>query len=270
MPDQDRPTPAHAARRIDSSGLTGVWVNTEDAPRGVARVAIERRPEGLRIGASWADDRTHEGWRWTDSEALYAASASSDQAVAFTATFAAEPEPVAMHVNVSKGLLIISSFRPPLDPDQPGTRFAREFFRRDNSASSRPTGPPSKPPLVRPVSHPSPNWTFAGLWRNTNSEEPAIDSVSFAAAGAGRTMRVLARDASGPRDWGTANVESFDEVGAATDPARIKALYELGVMEVLLHGWVKQGVLVLALFRRFKDGSDRSNHFDREFFYREA
>jgi hypothetical protein len=268
MPDQGRPTPAHAARRIDPTGLAGAWVNTEDAPRGIARVAIERQPEGLRIGASWADERTHGGWAWSDAEALYAASASGDQAVAFTATLAAEPEPVALHANVSKGLLIISSFRPPPDPDHTGTRFAREFFRRDDSASPRPTGPPSKPPSVRPAVQPSPAWTFAGLWRNTNSEGSAIDSVSFAAAGAGRTMRVLARDASGPRDWGTADVESYVEVGAASDPARIKALYDLGAMEVLLHGWVKQGVLVLALFRRFKDGSGRSDYFDREFFYR--
>jgi hypothetical protein len=268
MPDQGRPTPAHAARCIDPAGLAGVWVNTEDAPRGVARVDIERRPEGLRIGASWADDRTHEGWGWSDAEALYAASASGDEAVAFTATFAARPEPVALHANVSKGLLIVSSFRPPYNLDHPGAQFAREFFRRDSSESPRPTRLPWKPPPVRPVAHPSPAWTFAGLWRNTNSERSAIDSVSFVAAGAGRTMRVLARDATGTQDWGTADAETYVEVGAASDPARIKALYDLGGMEVLLHGWVKQGVLVLALFRRFKDGSDRSNYFDREFFYR--
>ena len=169
MSDQGRPTPAHAARCIDPAGLAGVWVNTEDAPRGVARVAIERRPEGLRIGASRADDRTHERWGWSVAEALYAASASGDEAVAFTATIAAEPEPVALHANVSKGLLIISSFRPPPDPDHTGIRFAREFFRRDQSASPGPTGPPSRPPLVRPVAHPSPAWAFAGLWRRVYS-----------------------------------------------------------------------------------------------------
>ena len=54
-----------------------------------------------------------------------------------------------------------------------------------------------------------------------------------------------------------------------SDPARVKALYDLGFNDVLLHGWVKQGVLVLALFRRLKGGSGGSNYFDREFFYRE-
>ena len=39
-------------------------------------------------------------------------------------------------------------------------------------------------------------------------------------------------------------------------------------MDVQLHGWVKQGVLVLALFRRFEDAIGKSSYFDREFFYR--
>ena len=39
-------------------------------------------------------------------------------------------------------------------------------------------------------------------------------------------------------------------------------------MDVQLHGWVKQGILVLALFRRFKDAIGASSYFDREFFYR--
>ena len=69
-------------------------------------------------------------------------------------------------------------------------------------------------------------------------------------------------------DWGTTAVEVYNEVGAASEPAKIKARYDLGSMDVQLHGWVKQGVLVLALFRRFKDESGGSNYFDREFFYR--
>ena len=85
MPDAGRSTTAQAARRIDPAGLTGVWVNTESSPRGVARVVIERRPDALGIWALGADDQTHEGWGWTDAEDLYAASPSGDDAVAYTA-----------------------------------------------------------------------------------------------------------------------------------------------------------------------------------------
>ena len=81
-------------------------------------------------------------------------------------------------------------------------------------------------------------------------------------------MRILGRDDSGLHDWGTTAVEIYTEVGIASEPAKIKAHYDLGLIDVLLHGWVKQGVLVFALFRRFKDESGGSNYFDREFFYR--
>jgi hypothetical protein len=268
MPDQGRCTSAQAPRRLDPAGLAGSWVNTEDFPRGVARVLIERRPDALGVWALGADDQTHEGWGWADAEALYAASASGDAAVAFTTAYRVQSMPIDVHANVSKGLLIVSSFQTSSDPGNPDARFAREFFRRDDSETLVPPELPLKQSAARPVPHSSPVSTFVGLWRNTNSEGPAIDSASFAATEDGPTMRILGRDESGPRDWGTTDVEIYTEAGTATDPAKIKARYDLGSMDVLLHGWVKQGVLVLALFRRFKDEGGRSNYFDREFFYR--
>ena len=81
-------------------------------------------------------------------------------------------------------------------------------------------------------------------------------------------MCVRGRDRSDANDWGTTTVEFYNEIGALVEPAKIKARYDLGSMDVQLHGWVKQGVLVLALFRRFKDAIGESSYFDREFFYR--
>ena len=60
MPDAGRSTSIHAARRIDPAGLTGVWVNTESSPRGVARVVIEaatRRIRRLGTGGRRSDAR---------------------------------------------------------------------------------------------------------------------------------------------------------------------------------------------------------------------
>ena len=52
------------------------------------------------------------------------------------------------------------------------------------------------------------------------------------------------------------------------EPTKMRASYDFGFMDVVLHAWVKQGVLVIAIFNRFRDASGRSNYFDREFFYR--
>jgi hypothetical protein len=267
MLDAGRSPSTHAARRIDPAGLTGVWVNTESSPRGVARVVIERRPDALSIWALGADDQSKEGWGWTDAETLYAASPSGDNAVAYTATYLVDSKPVALHANVSKGLLIVSSFQARFESGNRDARFAREFFHRANSEMHKPLVAPWKQAAARPFPPSSSASIFGGIWRNTNSEGSGIDTVSFSAED-GSVMRVVGRDDSGLHDWGTTTVEIYTEVGAVSEPAKIKARYDLGLLDVLLHGWVKQGVLVLALFRRFKDESGGSNYFDREFFCR--
>lgn len=266
--DEGRSDPTRTARPIDPAGLTGAWVNTEAAPRGVAHVVVESRSEALGLWALGADDQTHEGWGWTDAEALYAASPSGDAAVAFTAAYLRDAMRVELHANVSKGLLIVSTFQTRSDSLNAHARFAREFFRRVSPARLKPLREPGKQPAARPVTATSSPSHFLGTWRNTNSEACSIASVAFAASDGGLTMRVQGADGSDPRDWGTTAVEIYTEEGTASEPAKIKARYDLGPIDVLLHGWVKQGVLVFALFRRFTDGSGRSNYFDREFFYR--
>jgi hypothetical protein len=268
MPDEGRSTSTQSARRIDPAGMTGAWVNTESSPRGIARVVIERRPDALGIRASGADDQTREGWGWTDAEALYAASASGADAVAFTAAYTVVLTPVVLHANVSKGLLIVSSFQTRFDSGNRDARFAREFFRKASSHTLKPLELPRKQNEARAVPPSCSASIFVGSWGNTNSEGNGIVSVSFEDTKDGSTMRVFQRDDSGLHDWGTTTVEIYCEAGTASEPAKIKASFDLELIDVFLHGWVKQGVLVLALFRRFKDESCGSNYFDREFFYR--
>ncbi len=191
MPDAGRSTSTHAARQLDKAGLTGVWVNTESSPRGVARVVIERRSDALGVRAQGAHEQSHEGWGWTDAEALYAASPSGDEAVAFTAAYLAKPTPIALHANVSKGLLIVSSFQTRFDSGNPDACFAREFFHRDSPEILKPLNVSWKQSAGRRDPPSSSASTFAGTWRNTNSGRSSIDSVSFTAAEDGSTMRIL-------------------------------------------------------------------------------
>jgi hypothetical protein len=53
-----------------------------------------------------------------------------------------------------------------------------------------------------------------------------------------------------------------------TAPGKLLATAELDSLHLTLHGWVKQGVLVLAIFRKPTGAGGRANYFDREFFYR--
>jgi hypothetical protein len=268
MPDPSRPTSTHAARRIDPKGLQGDWLNTESSPRQLARILIEGRSDAIAVRPLGVEDRAPEGMGWFDSRALYASSSTGGDAVAFIAERDVDSMPVELQANLSKGLLIVSSFQTrPLSGGHE-RHFAREFFRRVDSEFPGPADVSPNESVVRPHSSSSAASTFDGFWRNTNTTGSGIVSVSFASTDDGGTLCVKGRDRSDANDWGTTTVEICNEIGALVEPAKIKARYDLASMEVQLHGWVKQGVLVLALFRRFKDATGESNYFDREFFYR--
>jgi hypothetical protein len=268
MPDPGRPSSTHAARRIDPTALQGDWINTESSPRGLARIFIERRSDAIAIRALGVEGRAPEGMGWFESRALYASSSTGGDAVAFVAERDSNSMPVELHANLSKGLLIVSSFQPRLLSDGRERRFAREFFRRTDPELPGPSDVTPQKSAVGPLSSSSAASTFGGSWRNTNTTGFGIVSVSFGLTDHGGTLCVQGRDRSDANDWGTTKVEIYNEIEAVSEPAKIKASFDLGSMDVQLHGWVKQGVLVLALFRRFKDAIGESNYFDREFFYR--
>jgi hypothetical protein len=268
MPDLDRPTSTHTARRIDPTGLEGEWINTESSPRVLARILIERRSDAIALRALGVEGMASEGTGWFDSRALYASSSTGGDAVAFIAESDSDPMPVELHANLSKGLLIVSSFQTRLLSHGPERRFAREFFRRTHPESAGPLDVSAKESAVRPLSSLAAASTFGGSWRNTNTTGSGIVSVSFATTDDGGTLCVEGRDRFDANDWGTATVEIYNEIGAVSEPAKIKASYDLGSLDVQLHGWVKQGVMVLALFRRFMNAIGESSYFDREFFYR--
>ena len=106
--------------------------------------------------------------------------------------------------------------------------------------------------------------TFLGTWRNTDPSSRGITEVTFAT----REGELALRARGGrPSDQFEARAEIFVGDDGATAPEKFMAHHDLGSMEIDLHGWVKQGVLVLAIFRKFTNAVGGSNYFDREFFY---
>jgi hypothetical protein len=115
-----------------------------------------------------------------------------------------------------------------------------------------------------------------GRWVNTNPETRgvaaiAVEPAAGAAAGAGGpVLEVWGVGAAGPLDWGAVegelyfNVEEEDLVPTVALAAR----YDLGFMAVRLQVRPNKGLLVVAAFTEFRDGSGRRNYFGREFFVR--
>lgn len=105
---------------------------------------------------------------------------------------------------------------------------------------------------------------LTGAWHNTN-----------------RDTRGIARFIVTPRADGGVDVVSFGTAAWPLTPATVygdhldtreamafSAIVDLGYADVHLQANIKGGVLVVATFNRFRDGSGRSNYFMREFYYR--
>lgn len=107
-----------------------------------------------------------------------------------------------------------------------------------------------------------------GRWLNTNAATQGLAETIVATGPSGPTLRLLGVGEEGTLDWGVVPLELFFNLEEEDGKPTVAALaaYELGFMAVGLQIRVNRGVLVVAHFTEFKDGSGRSNYFNREFF----
>ena len=278
---EDRIGAAPGTPAFNISELGGSWVNTEATPVAISRAIIESRGSSIYVKTSGAEINGATSWGEATADRCYAASPASCDAVGVTASRDGPLGTVRLHANVSKGLLIITSVS--RSAASYGV-FAREFFRRVPSPvgripdqAPRPNGPglvpTDGPSLARHSTKvaglPCPS-IFVGTWRNTQRKPAVVASVSFSPADNPLLLQVVGVGAGGSIDWGKFDVELLTDGPHSDEPSKIMGGFQLEDRDVLLHGWVKQGVLVLALFYGFRGGDGRSSYFDREFFYRES
>jgi hypothetical protein len=108
-----------------------------------------------------------------------------------------------------------------------------------------------------------------GIWLNTNSESRGIVKVVITARGPGLAVRVFGAGDPAPYDWGEVAAEHIYAGNISSRMAAgFSAWYRFDFSEIHLQANWNQGLLVLASFTSFKDGSNRSNYFSREFFHR--
>lgn len=130
---------------------------------------------------------------------------------------------------------------------------ALQYMRLDEKAEAQ--GPVVAEPLM-------------GTWFNTNAATRGIAKAVLEARENGIVLRIFAAGSPQMVEWGEAAVCIFAADVLATEAMAFSASYDFGFMETQLQGHVRQGVLILAKFDRFKDDSGRSNYFSKEFFYR--
>jgi|SRR5215471_13565307 len=111
---------------------------------------------------------------------------------------------------------------------------------------------------------------LAGSWINTNTGTRGIARVAVSVKDGGVIVRAFGACDPAPCDWGEAYSEVFADDPDSAEGNAFNAFYDFGFMETRLQAHIRQGLLVVAKFDRFKDDSGRANYFSKEFFFRAA
>lgn len=107
-----------------------------------------------------------------------------------------------------------------------------------------------------------------GTWLNTNAASKGITTAILSCQNGSITVRIVTASDPSPHDWGESAASLFAADTSSSEAMAFSAFYDFGFMETQLQAHVRQGVLIIAKFDRFKDSSGRSNYFSKEFFYR--
>jgi len=109
-----------------------------------------------------------------------------------------------------------------------------------------------------------------GDWRGTNPLGQGISRFAVSQKDSGGYVRIYGTGEVAENDWGEVPISTlYARDAGSSEPMAFEAFYDLGFMSVHVQANFSLGLMVLACFNTFKDGSGRSNYFSREFFHRE-
>lgn len=113
--------------------------------------------------------------------------------------------------------------------------------------------------------------SLSGVWINTKRDSLGIVKVVIAIRNAKLVVRAFGAGDPEPTDWGETEADHIyaGSISSRT-AAGLTAWYHFDFSQIHLQANWNQGLLVLASFTSFTDGSRRSDYFSREFFHREV
>jgi len=105
-----------------------------------------------------------------------------------------------------------------------------------------------------------------GTWVNSNPDTNGIARMVVSESGGKLSLRTYAVGPDGLIDWGETGVTVFTSTASSRNGAGFACTYDFGFAETRLQGMIMKGLLVLAQFHSFKDGSGRAGYFVREYY----
>ena len=107
---------------------------------------------------------------------------------------------------------------------------------------------------------------LVGTWINSNLDTNSIARINITDANGKLQLQVFAMGPDGLIDWGTSEAQVFASGPSSHAAAGFTCRYDFGFAETRLQAMIMKGLLVLAQFHLFKDGSGRADYFLREYF----
>lgn len=263
---------------LDPAALAGRWVNTNSHGRGVCEIAIAAGGGPLKVRAFSVAAPSMCAWGETEADLICGSDVRARKGTAFTARYDFGGFQTELQGNLNLGLLVVASF------NRVGAGgydyFAREFYRRGDPAVAPISASwtaakghvggddPVEPDRAEP-GQPFDGSEMFGTWLNTNPDPKDIVQLQIDSDGAnGAVVRVLGTHAPRPVEWEPVPAALF-ALGSGSRLAKaFSARRHADGVSVALQANIKQGVLVVASFTEFADGSGRSSYFQREFYYR--
>lgn len=265
----------------DPAPALGTWFNCNRDTGEIVRLELAARDGALVLRAFGAGEPASIDWGETPT-VPHVSSLSSREVAGFTARYDFGFMETQIAANLKYGVLVIQSYNRFRDDSGRPCYFTREFFHQDRAAA-----PPASPPPPagaaaelphrmagdRPAVAPGPGGgivdlsPWLGRWHNTNRDSKGIRSVVLSRRG--DEFFVHAAGVGCDADWGAVPAIPHAAGVSSATPEGFLARYDFGFSEVLLSANVAKGLLIIASFATFRDGSGRSSYFTREFFHRE-
>jgi hypothetical protein len=290
---------------LDPSPIVGSWWNTNPRTWGLreAEIRLEGRAFAVAAVAAASADSDCD-WGHALVERMFTDGPASDRVCGYTATFELGHARTNLQANMNHGLTIIAAFTTFADQSGRLSYMTREFFHRAEP-ELRPAwdvhlpaeidaghGPAAArvddrlPMLLASDIDPSP---LLYTWRNADASTKGIWEISCSRGDGGLLVRVVGVGPDGPIDWGETVATLYTDISptgggraasgsgtphhadisaTAAGPAFL-AVHDHGFMRVHLQARINLGLLVVAMFSEFHDGSGRADYFHREVFVRQ-
>jgi hypothetical protein len=265
---------------VDAGPLLGAWTNTNAGSGQIAGLRIEVIDDRPALSVWGVSPPSHRNWGTTPIDRLYRGNLQSLQAAAFEATFEAGSMTALLDANLSKGLLIIACMKSFRDGSGRSNYFVREFFRKTDQATPAamaavdqgrwPVYCSDDEVAPGPKAAGSPRLDpalFLGRWSNTDESASNFREVRMSARGVGLELEFRCAGPKVEEARFQALAELYSDSTSGTAATQFQASIKVSGDCIRMHGWVKLGVLVIAIFRRAEDSAAGAPWFDREFFY---